>query len=67
MIMRAPLPASPNRTAEMEWAWTGALSPGKSIWQAAAIVGVAPAAGGVSPGLHKISARRCRAAASAAN
>ena len=23
MIMRAPLPASPNRTAEMEWAWTG--------------------------------------------
>jgi len=29
MIMRAPLPASPNRTAEMEWAWTGALSPGE--------------------------------------
>ena len=51
----------------MEWAWTGAFSPGNSIWQAAAIAGVAPAAGAVSPGLRRISARRCRAAAPAAN
>ncbi len=42
----------------MEWAWTGALSPGKSIWYAAAIVGVAPTAGGVSPGLRRISVLR---------
>ena len=56
-------PARPNRT---EWAWTGALSPGNSIWLAAAIVGAAPAIRGVRPGLHKISARRCKTAASSA-
>ena len=42
MTMRAPLPVSPNRRTDMEWAWTGVLSPGKSIWYTTAIAGWHP-------------------------